>query len=130
VVTVFLLRHDPDRVLLGRRSTAVRSYRGAWGAISGYLEGDPEQQARREIAEETGLTDEEVRLVRAGAPLAVLDEPAAVCWRVHPFLFEALRPEVVRIDWEHSEFAWLAPEEIGGLETVPKLAEALRAVYP
>ena len=130
VVTVFLLRHDPVRVLLGRRSAQVRTYPGVWGGISGYVEGDAIEQAWREVAEETGLPAADVRFVRAGEVVVVDDISTGARWQVRPFLFEALRPDAVRIDWEHDEFAWTAPDEIEALETVPKLLEALRAVYP
>ena len=60
-----------------RRSGRVGSYRGRWSAISGYLEDPtPLAQARREIREETGLSEQAVHLVRAGAPLEA-DSPLA-----------------------------------------------------
>ena len=77
VVTCFLLRagpHGRDELLILRRSGRVRTYRGRWAGVSGYLESartgaglgeppepgarppSPEDQARREVQEETGLS--------------------------------------------------------------------------
>lgn len=133
VVTCFLLRRSPggDELLLLRRSARVRTYRGRWAAVSGYLEAaSPLEQAYREIAEEVGLARGEVRLLAEGEPLPVIDEAAGVRWTVHPFLFETLAPEKVRLDWEHDEARWLRPPELPAYDTVPGLAEALARVYP
>ncbi|HEX8983625.1 MAG TPA: NUDIX pyrophosphatase [Ktedonobacterales bacterium] len=134
VVTSFLLRRDRgrDEVLLAQRSDRVRTYRGHWGAISGYLEPQttPREQAYQEIREETGLSADDVTLLREGEPLAFRDESIATDWVVHPFLFLALRPDSVVHDWEALAFAWHAPESLAELQTVPRLAEALAGVYP
>lgn len=134
VVTCFLLRRDrgTDEVLLAQRSARVRTYRGAWGAISGYIEEamTPLAQAYEEIDEETGLRPAEVTLLREGEPLAFRDAAISQDWVVHPFLFLALDPNAVRLDWEAQRFAWTPPEQVATRETVPRLAEALALVYP
>ncbi len=133
VVTCFLLRRGQagDEVLLLRRSRRVATYRGRWAAVSGYLESDSAlAQALREIEEETSLSRQAVRLLAEGRPLQVADEALGVRWTVHPFLFEATRPEQVRLDWEHVELRWVPPQDIATLETVPGLREALARVYP
>jgi 8-oxo-dGTP pyrophosphatase MutT (NUDIX family) len=132
VVTCFLLRRGRggDEVLLLRRSDRVSTYRGLWAGVSGYLEADtPLEQAYRELEEEVGLARDDVRLIAEGEPLVLPDESIGVRWTVHTFLFEALRPERVRLDWEHTESRWLRPEELAALETVPGLAEGFRRLY-
>ncbi len=134
VVTCFLLRRDRgrDEVLLAQRSDRVRTYRGHWGAISGYVEPQTStrDQAYQEIREETGLGADDVTLLREGEPIAFRDETIATDWVVHPFLFLALRPESVVHDWEAHTFAWHTPESLTSMQTVPRLAEALAHVYP
>lgn len=134
VVTNFLLRHDAghDRVLLVRRSQRVRTYRGAWAGVSGYVEPGvtPLDQAYTELREETGLERGDVKLLRTGAPIAFDDAQLGQSWVVHPFLFAIDNPDRIRTDWEATEHHWVAPADIPTYETVPKLAEALAAVYP
>ena len=132
VVTCFLLRRGEggDTLLLLRRSDRVSTYQGLWASVSGYLESEPPlEQAYREIAEEVGLHRNEVRLLAQGEPLVAVDETIDTRWTVHPFLFEVLQPERVRLDWEHVESRWVRVEEMGGLETVPRLEGALGRVY-
>jgi len=129
VVTAFL-RHRGALLLL-RRSERVGSYRGRWAAVSGYLEGsDPLEQALREVEEETGIGRGQLRLVAAGEPFTVTDAALGRTWKVHPFLFELDEPAVPRLDWEHAEWRWVRPAELAGLDTVPRLAEGLRACWP
>jgi 8-oxo-dGTP pyrophosphatase MutT (NUDIX family) len=134
VVTCFLLRTDRgrDEILLVRRSERVRTYRGAWASISGYLEPGVTalEQAYTELREETGLAREDVHLLRAGEPLSFEDTALGQAWTVHPFLFAVSAPERIQTDWEATAHQWIAPSALAALPTVPKLAEALAAVYP
>jgi 8-oxo-dGTP pyrophosphatase MutT (NUDIX family) len=132
VVTCFLVRHRDggDEVLLLRRSARVSTYRGLWAGVSGYLEAETAlEQAYRELEEEVGLARDDVRLVAKGEPLVLPDASLDMRWTVYPFLFEALRPERVRLDWEHTESRWVRPEELTALDTVPGLAEGFRRLY-
>ena len=135
VVTCFLMRRAPtgfDQVLLVQRSDRVRTYRGHWAAISGYLERDttPLQQAREELREEVGLAEDDAILIRTGEPLTFTDETIGITWTVHPFLFQLREGGEIHIDWEASGSRWMTPMEIDTIATVPMLREALARVYP
>ncbi|HEX6818483.1 MAG TPA: NUDIX domain-containing protein [Ktedonobacterales bacterium] len=134
VVTAFLLRADRGKaeILLVRRSERVRTYRGAWAGVSGYLEPGvtPLEQAYTELREEVALPAEAVQLLREGEPLDVRDEAQGLAWVVHPFLFALPQPDRIHTDWEASEHRWVTPDELARLPTVPMLAEALARVYP
>ena len=122
VVTSFL-QHN-GRILVLKRSNAVRTHRGKWAGISGSMErGATLDQALREIREETGLGQADVRLLRRGEPLDVTDSENQVEWRVHPFLFGVRDPSHIELDWEHTDSRWIDPRQIRELDTVPMLAE-------
>lgn len=133
VVSCFLLRRDgSERVLLVRRSELVRTYKGSWAAISGYVEAGVTEidQAYTELREETGLRKDDVTLMRQGTPIHVNDAELGQRWVVHPFLFSTDHPERIQTDWEAAEAQWVEPATVASLRTVPQLAEALEAVYP
>jgi 8-oxo-dGTP pyrophosphatase MutT (NUDIX family) len=123
VVTCFL--RFKGKILILKRSDLVRTSKGRWAGVAGYVEkGEkPEDTARKEIGEETGIRN--ARLVRKGEPFSVKSETTT--FRVHPFLFEVDTDEVT-IDWEHTEFRWIEPEDIEKYDTVPKLPNSLRSV--
>ena len=127
VVTCFL--ESEGEILLLRRSQQVGTYQGRWAGVSGYLETTPDKQALTEIAEETGLGEEDIKPVRKGDPLTVEDEELGTRWIVHPFLFHIRDRSKIRIDWEHKELKWITPGDISSYNTVPMLKEALDRVY-
>jgi 8-oxo-dGTP diphosphatase len=128
VVTCFLLQNS--RILLLKRSQQVGTFKGRWAAVSGYIESDSACQSLVEIEEETGFSPADVALLKKGLPIEVSDTQNGVRWIIHPYLYEVITHKPVRIDWEHIEFRWIAPQQLGGFETVPGLVEALSGVLP
>jgi PncC family amidohydrolase len=126
VVTCFL--EQSKLILLLRRSGRVGTYQRLWAGVSGYIEADALEQAFTEIREETGLFNNNIRLVKQGKPLEVIDRSLHRKWIVHPFLFHVLDPQKIMLDWEHTEFTWVKPRELESYKTVPGLAKALKAV--
>mgnify|MGYP002640396986 CR=1 FL=1 len=126
VVTAFL--EFGGKIAVFRRSEEVSTYRGRFAGISGTIEGGrtPREQARQEIAEETGLTDKAV-LLSIGEVCPVEDEELGIRFMVHPFMFHVASPEL-ELNFEHTEYVWLNPEELSEMETVPDLLITYRAV--
>ncbi|MBA7665569.1 hypothetical protein ES703_73643 [subsurface metagenome] len=127
VVTCFL--ESGGEILILRRSEQVGSYRGRWAGVSGYIETTADEHALTEIAEETGLSKEDLQLIKRGKPLPIEDEKLGVRWVVHPYLFHIADRDKIKIDWEHKEARWIKPEVLGNYQTVPKLKETLARVY-
>ena len=128
VVTNFLLRTDGNepRILIVRRSQRVGSYNARWAGISGFVEPGvtPDDQAYTEIREETGLQRDQLRMLKRGAVIEHADASLNRHWYIHPYLFEVLTPDAIKLDWEATEMRWITPSELGNYETVPKLKEA------
>jgi 8-oxo-dGTP pyrophosphatase MutT (NUDIX family) len=126
VVTCFLMRGT--RILILRRSQEVKTHKGLWAGVSGYIEPgeEPLDTALKELGEEVTARPNQVNLVREAEPLVFRDEPTDTLWAVHPFLFDDLGVSV-RTDWEHVEHRWIDPLELGEYDTVPKLRETLEA---
>ena len=128
VVTNFLLRTDGNepRILIVRRSQRVGSYNARWAGISGFIEPGvtPDDQAYTEIREETGLQRDQLRMLKRGTVIEHVDASLNRHWYIHPYLFEVLTPDAIKLDWEATEMRWITPSELGNYETVPKLKEA------
>jgi 8-oxo-dGTP pyrophosphatase MutT (NUDIX family) len=123
VVTSFL--RFRGKILILKRSDKVRTSKGRWAGVSGYVEeGEkPEETAIKEIREETGI--ENPKLIRTGEPFRVSTDNGVFC--IHPFLFEVDTDEVT-IDWEHTEFKWIEPGDIEKYDTVPRLPQGLKSL--
>ena len=122
VVSCFIKKDD--RILILKRSRNVKTYKGKWATVSGYVEKNekPEQTALKEIREEIGV---EAELIRKGKIVHVKDNEGE--WFVHPFLFK-IKSGNIKIDWEHTEYRWIKLEEIKKYDTVPMLKESLENV--
>ncbi len=127
VVTCFL--ENEAEILILRRSNLVGSFQGKWAGVSGYVETTADEQSLIEIAEETGLSREDIKLLKKGRPLEALDRGTGIKWVVHPYLFRIPDRSKVKIDWEHDATRWIAPKDIDSYETVPRLKEALARVF-
>ncbi len=126
VVTCFL--EHGGKILILRRSSRVGTYRRSWAGVSGYMETNDIDQAFTEISEETELYKKDLKLIKKGEPLEVIDKSLNRKWIVHPFLFHVKAPEKIKTDWEHTESRWIKPAELKKYETVPGLAKALARV--
>ena len=126
VVTCFL-EHD-DKILILRRSSKVSTYQRSWASVSGYMEMSDTEQAYTEISEETELYKNDLKLIKKGEPLEVIDKSLNRKWIVHPFFFHVKAPDKIKLDWEHTEMRWIKPKELAKFKTVPGLKEALAHV--
>ena len=130
IVTAFI--EYRGKILLLRRSQKVKTMKGKWACVSGYIEKseEPVRRAITEIKEETGFTDENIKFLEEGKPLEAADNmrPNNITWVVHPFYFRSNTNDV-RLDWEHDAYKWIHPSELEKFDTVPRLKEAFDSVH-
>ena len=123
VISSFLVHQR--KFLILKRSMFVGSFQGYWSCISGYREEDekPLETALREILEETQKTRDSLTLQKSAGPF--YSEIPAVIFESHWFLFESEDKDIC-LDWEHDEFKWIKPAEIGKFKTVPWLESMIK----
>ena len=127
-VTSFL--QSDDEILILLRSKHVSTYQGKWGGISGAIDDGrtADEQALLEVIEETGLSEQDIELIKKGEPFVFDDEALNIRKVVHPYLFQVRDRRKIRIDWEHKELRWIRPEDMENYDTMPKLKETLAQV--
>ena len=112
-----------DRFLMLHRPSTARSYPGRWSLVSGKMEDgeSPEDTARREILEETGITVNG----SSGTMEALIVRENDVIWKVHPFIFTVPDGTVPRINSENTEYRLCSIDDLDGLELVPLTKDAI-----
>lgn len=127
-VTSFL--ESEGEILILLRSEHVGTYRGKWAGISGAVDSGrtSDEQAIVEIEEETGLSRENIRLVKKGKPVIFDDESLNLRKVIYPYLFHIENRNEIKLDWEHERLEWIKPEDIDKYDTMPRLKETLAQV--
>jgi 8-oxo-dGTP pyrophosphatase MutT (NUDIX family) len=126
IVTSFIKNND--KVLILKRSDKVKSMKCLWAGVSGIIEMNdktPLHRAKTEIFEETGITENEIELLKYVEQIKI--ESAQYknhVWNIFPFLFKAKDP-TIKLNWENSDYTWINPNEIKNYETVPELEKIL-----
>ena len=128
VVTIFV--KYKNEILLLKRSDKVRTYRGKWNTIAGYLdEVKPlKEKVWEELREEIGVIEKDILNIKYGGSYKLKDKKINKIWIVHPVLVELKdKPEIV-LDWEHTEYKWIKPKDLNKYDTVASLGETLNKV--
>ena len=126
VITVFI--KFKDKILLLKRSDKVLTYKGKWNTIAGYLdEVKPiEDKVKEELREEINV--KEFLSIKIGKYFKILDKKINKKWIVTPVLVELKDKPEIKLDWEHTEFEWIKPEEMKNYDTVVSLDKSLEKV--
>lgn len=126
IVTSFI--QDDEKLLILRRSNKVKTMKGLWAGISGIIEKNevPLTRAKIEIYEETGISEDKIKFIKAAEMLKV-NSPQYENhqWEIFPFLFEAKNPNI-KLNWENSEYVWITIDELSNYNTVPSLEKVLQ----
>lgn len=123
-----------EHVLLLRRSSRVGADQGKWSGVDGYIDTlDPlRSTVLKELKEELGLAEGLIADIQIARPYRSADSAAKKTWIVYPVLVELTKAPDITLDWEHTRYEWVKPDQIGrfdllpGQERVLKKALALR----
>ena len=128
-VATCLLINKEGKLLILKRSDKVKTYKGLWGGVAGYVEPgeEPYETALKEIREEVGIEKEHVVLITRGNIIKFTDiyEGSKYEWTIYPFVFKIRKNQKIQIDWEHLEYLWITPLEITRYNTVPHLKQTV-----
>ncbi len=117
-----------DKILILKRSDRVLTYKGKWNVIGGYL--DELKPIRKkiieELKEELNIKRKDIKEIKIGNPLEFHDPSTNKTWIAFLVLAEMKRKPEIKLDFEHTEFKWIKPEEIADYDIVYKLDENLK----
>lgn len=118
-----------NKILLLKRSEKVRTYKGRWNIIAGYLD-DPsesiEDKIYEELEEEAGIEKEMVESIYVGEVFDEVDNEINKTWVTAPVLAKLKKDPEIKLDWEHTEYKWVEKDKV--LEIAPWLEEEFNKI--
>lgn len=128
VITVFI--KYKDKILLLKRSEKVLTYKGKWNTVAGYLDElkSIQEKIKEEIKEELRIEENIISSVFIGKSYQFKDEKINKTWIVCPVVVELKNEPEIKLDWEHTEYKWIKPEELDNFDTTPHLNQSLKRV--
>ena len=126
VITVYVRHHG--ELLLLKRSDKVSTYQGKWNTVAGYLDElkPVEDKVYTELREEIGVGRELVESLRIGEMQTLPDQGVGKTWLIYLALADLKERPEIWLDWEHTEFRWIRPEELGEFDAVVGLWEGFQ----
>lgn len=112
VITVFVVASGS--LLILKRSDEVGNYKGKWNAISGYLDElrPIREKVLEELHEEVGIDLQMIESLEFGEVYELPDEDIDKTWIIQPVLVGLNTKPDLKIDWEHTEYKWINPEDL------------------
>ncbi len=115
---------NKSKILLLRRNPGDDIYPGRWSFVTGKIETDetPLDTAFREIEEETGLSKDNLKLLKQSEEFTKIDKNLNTLYHNNAFLFET-NTEKVELDHENVEYYWIYPKEVLKYHLVPGMIQ-------
>jgi ADP-ribose pyrophosphatase YjhB (NUDIX family) len=128
--------YHKGHILLLKRSEQVGEYRGKWSGVDGFIDtlNPLSYTVLTELREELSLSERDIAAIRIAEPYESIDKKAGKTWIVYAVLVELNERPDIALDWEHSRYKWIEPEEIRRFDFLPgqdrvlKRALALRRI--
>lgn len=126
VITVFV--KVDDELLLLKRSDKVRTYKGEWNTVAGYLDEirPVKEKVLEELKEEVGINRELIFKVSIKDYYEFKDTKIDKTWIITPVLVELKEKPEIKLDWEHSEYKWVKEEELERFNIVADLKNTFK----
>lgn len=119
------------KILLVRRTEDRRLYPGYWDVINGFLDdySSIEEKAAEELKEEAGIGQDDIVSFKRGQASVIEDPAYKKTWLIVPVLAQ-IKTDTFTLDWEATEAAWFAPEEVARKKLIPGTLEIIAQFFP
>lgn len=128
VLTCFV--ENQRKILLLRRSDKVGTYQKKWNSVAGYIDEfiPLENKILEELREELDLNEENIESISISQPYEFTDKEINKVWIIIPCIAKLKKPPIISLDWEHTDYEWIEPNQITNFDTVPGLDISLKKV--
>ena len=118
-VVVVFVEYD-GKILFLKRSDKVQTYKGKWNTVAGYMDEirPIREKVLGELREELNLNEADISKLCIGEAYEEADDEIDKVWLITPAIVKLKKAPKIKIDWEHTEYRWIKPEEIKDYDSV------------
>lgn len=129
VLTIFV--EYEGKILMMKRSNKVSTYKGKWMTVAGYYD-EPvpiKMKILEELREELNVDGKVVKSIDVYTDFRRCDDNINKEWIIFTSRVILKRIPKIRLDWEHTSYKWVKPQELLKIDTVPSLFVSFKKVY-
>ena len=117
-----------DEILILKRSDEVLNYKSQWNSIGGFMDEDKpvHEKVFDELKEEIGVDKNVISKITVRDPWRLLDPSINKTWIIFPVLVELREKPEIKLDWEHTDYKWIKPDDITDYDIIYKLEDTMR----
>jgi len=121
-----LVFHD-NKLLVLLRGDTVGFLKGKWHVVGGFLDERIPimEKAMIELKEETGITADPSQCTPHAPVEAMTDHKE---WLIFPVIVRLTQTPTVKLDWEHTDHAWILPSDIAKYDLLPDVLDVLKDI--
>jgi len=114
-----------DEILILKRGDRVLHYKQRWNILTGFLDEirPLKDKVLQELKEELGI--ESVSNMKIKQHYEISDKEINKTWIIFPILVELNNKPKIELDWEHTEYKWIEPEQIDDYDAVPGVKQTI-----
>jgi 8-oxo-dGTP pyrophosphatase MutT (NUDIX family) len=115
-----------DEIFLAKRGYGLADANGYWSTINGFIDEDKSvaEIAANEFKEELGLTINP-NIIKVAPSYTLTSQQEKRSYIIFPCLVMLDKKPDVKLDREHTEYAWIKRAELKNYHTLADLAEAI-----
>lgn len=119
------------KILIVRRSRAMRLYPGSWNGIGGFLDDEKtfEEKVKQELKEELGIRASGIISLRRGEIFEAAEPKYKKVWIIFPVLAK-VKTDRIELDWEAEEYRWIKLEDANKFDLTPSFKGVLKRLFP
>jgi len=123
-VVICIIKNN-DKILLLKRRPDDKVYAGKWNFVCGTIEPreKPLKTAYREIQEESGILEKNLKLLKKEEPYTRVDNNISITFHNNIFLFETDKEEIT-LDHENTDYTWIELNDIFDYYLAPGMLQS------
>lgn len=128
IFSVTIVVEHEGKILFLKRAQDLHFFPGLWHVVSGFIDDEKPlgEHVFNELKEETGIDRSQIADIKFAAENLVTDPQNDMQWHIHPVLVRLSNRPDIKINWEHTEYRWIYPEDISKYDRIPMVEDNIR----